>query len=121
LEIVIEPWQKLIIHEVVELKFDEWIGQIITSTRSAGGGIPTMYWANGIIFSPIGFPDTETIVQEKMKGILHYSSVSFAIKEKFEKQIVKEGGTVNFSDVSHNEIFSKLAERLKTQSKFKST
>jgi hypothetical protein len=53
-----------------------------------------------------------------LKGILHWSSVSFAIKEKFEKQIVIENATINFMDVSVNEIFKELAQKLKKQSKF---
>jgi hypothetical protein len=119
LEITIEPWKELIIHEVLELKFDDWITQIIASARSAGGGIPTIFWAGGMAFHFATFPDTETIVQEKLKGLIHYSSVTFAIKEKFEKQVMKEGGTVNFTDVSHNEIFSKLVEKLRSSSKFR--
>jgi len=119
LEIIIEPWKELVIHEVLELKLDEWVTQIIASARSAGGGIPTIFWAGGLAFHFATFPDTETIVQEKLKGRIHYSSVTFAIKEKFEKQVVREGGTVNFTDVSHNEIFSKLADKLSSQSKFK--
>jgi hypothetical protein len=119
LEIIIEPWKELVIHEVLELKFDEWITQIIASARSAGGGIPTIFWAGGLVFHFATFPDTETIVQEKLKGRIHYSSVTFAIKEKFEKQVIREGGAVNFTDVSHNEIFSKLSDNLKAQSKFR--
>ena len=119
MEIIIEPWKELVIHEVLELKLDEWITQIIASARSAGGGIPTIFWAGGLAFHFATFPDTETIVQEKLKGRIHYSSVTFAIKEKFEKQVMREGGTVNFTDVSHNEIFSKLANNLRSQSKFK--
>ena len=118
LEIIIEPWNQLVIHEVLELRFEDWITQIIASARSAGGGIPTIFWAGGISFHFATFPDTDTIVQEKLKGRIHYSSVTFAIKEKFEKQIIREGGAVNFTDVSHNEIFSKLTERLRSQSKF---
>jgi len=53
-----------------------------------------------------------------LKGILHWSSVSFAIKEKFEKQIVIENATINLVDVSVNEIFKELAQNLKKQSKF---
>ena len=53
-----------------------------------------------------------------MKGVLHWSSVSFAIKEKFEKQIVKENATINLVDVSVNEIFNKLSVELKAQSKY---
>lgn len=118
LEITIEPWNQLVIHEVLELRFEDWITQIIASARSAGGGIPTIFWAGGVSFHFATFPDTDTIVQEKLKGRIHYSSVTFAIKEKFEKQIIREGGAVNFTDVSHNEIFSKLTDKLRSQSKF---
>jgi hypothetical protein len=121
LEIIIEPWNQLVIHEVLELRFEDWTTQIIASARSAGGGIPTIFWAGGISFHFATFPDTDTIVQEKLKGRIHYSSVTFAIKEKFEKQIIREGGAVNFTDVSHNEIFSKLTEKLRAQSKFQNT
>ncbi len=118
LEIIIEPWNQLVIHEVLELRFEDWITQIIASARSTGGGIPTIFWAGGVSFHFATFPDTDTIVQEKLKGRIHYSSVTFAIKEKFEKQIIREGGAVNFTDVSHNEIFSKLTDKLRSQSKF---
>ena len=118
MEISIEPWKKLVIHEVIEYKFDDWVKQIAFSTRSSGGVIPTMQWTNGIVFSPSNFPTTNVTVEEQLKGILHWSSVSFAIKEKFEKQIVIENATINLMDVSVNEIFKELAQKLKKQSKF---
>lgn len=121
LEIIIEPWNQLVIHEVLELRFEDWVTQIIASARSAGGGIPTIFWAGGVSFHFATFPDTDTIVQEKLKGRIHYSSVTFAIKEKFEKQIMRESGAINFTDVSHNEIFSKLTEKLRVQSKFQNS
>ena len=118
MEISIEPWKKLVIHEVIEYRFDDWVKQIAFSTRSSGGAIPTMQWTNGIVFSPSNFPTTNVTVEEQLKGILHWSSVSFAIKEKFEKQIVIENATINFIDVSVNEIFKELSQNLKNQSKF---
>lgn len=121
MEIIIEPWNQLVIHEVLELRFEDWVTQIIASARSAGGGIPTIFWAGGVSFHFATFPDTDTIVQEKLKGRIHYSSVTFAIKEKFEKQIMRESGAINFTDVSHNEIFSKLTEKLRVQSKFQNS
>jgi hypothetical protein len=42
----------------------------------------------------------------------------FAIKEKYEKQIIKDNATVNLIDVSVNDVFSKLAEKLKEHSKY---
>jgi hypothetical protein len=118
MDITIEPWKKLIIHEIIEYKFDDWVKQIAFSTRSSGGGIPTMQWTNGIVFASSSLPTTNATVEEQLKGILHWSSVSFAIKEKFEKQIVKENATINLVDVSVNEIFNKLSIELKSQSKY---
>ncbi|MGB1878388.1 MAG: hypothetical protein ACPHIR_04220, partial [Nitrosopumilus sp.] len=80
--------------------------------------IPTMQWTNGIVFASSSLPTTNATVEEQLKGILHWSSVSFAIKEKFEKQIVKENATINLVDVSVNEIFNKLSIELKAQSKY---
>lgn len=118
MEISIEPWKKLVIHEVVEYKLDDWIKQIAFSSRTSGGGIPTMQWANGVVFSPLNFPTTNAVMEEQLKGTLHWSSVSFAIKEKFENQIVRENATINFVDVSANEIFNNLADELKARSKY---
>ena len=118
MDITIEPWKKLIIHEIIEYQFDDWVKQIAFSTRSSGGGIPTMQWTNGIVFASSSLPTTNATVEEQLKGVLHWSSVSFAIKEKFEKQIVKENATINLVDVSVNEIFNKLSIELKAQSKY---
>ena len=119
MEITIEPWKKLIIHEVIEYSFDDWMTQIAFSSKTAGGAIPTINWASGIVFQSFNFPDTNIIVEEKLKGILHWSSVMFAIKEKYEKQLIKDNATINLIDVSVNEIFKKLADRLKEHSKQK--
>jgi hypothetical protein len=118
MDITIEPWKKLIIHEIIEYQFDDWVKQIAFSTRSSGGGIPTMQWTNGIVFASSSLPTTNATVEEQLKGVLHWSSVSFAIKEKFEKQIVKENATINLVNVSVNEIFNKLSVELKAQSKY---
>ncbi len=120
MEITIEPWKKLIIHEVIEYSFEDWMTQIAFSSKTAGGAIPTINWANGIVFQSFNFPDTNIIVEEKLKGVLHWSSVMFAIKEKYEKQLIKDNATINLIDVSVNEIFRKLADRLKEHSKQKS-
>lgn len=116
MEIIIEPWKRLVIHEVIEYNFEDWMRQIAFSSKTAGGAIPAINWANGIVFQSFNFPDTNSIIDEKLKGILHWSSVMFAIKEKYEKQIIKDNATINLIDVSVNEVFRKLAEKLKEYS-----
>ncbi|MCY4490154.1 MAG: hypothetical protein OXC46_01665 [Thaumarchaeota archaeon] len=119
MEISVEPWKKLVIHELIEYKFEDWVKQIAFGTRTSGGGIPTMQWTDGVVFTPANFPVTNATVEEQLKGTLHWSSVSFAIKENFEKQIVSENATINLVDVTVNEIFKRLAVELKARSKFR--
>lgn len=121
MEISIEPWKKLIIHEVIEYSIDDLVNQTIASSQAVGSGIRTLTWANGVAFQAHLFPDTETIIQEKLKGILHYASVTFALKETFEKQVIKGNATINFLDASVNSIFNDMATKLKAQSKYKTS
>ena len=65
MEITIEPWKKLVIHEIIEYRFDDWLKQIAFGSRSVGGGIPTMNWANGIVFQAFHFPDADAIIHER--------------------------------------------------------
>jgi hypothetical protein len=120
MEISIEPWKRLVIHEIIEYNFDDWMTQIAFSSKTAGGGIPAINWASGIVFQSFNFPDTNTTIEEKLKGVLHWSSVMFAVREKYEKQIIKDNATINLIDVSVNEIFRELATKLKDHSKQKS-
>lgn len=113
MEVTIEPWKKLVVHEVIEYNFEDLVKIALSQARAAGGGISSMNWCNGMVFQHTAFPDTDSTVQEKLKGIIHYSSVVFAKKEKFERQVVKDTGTLNLVDVSANSIFRELAEVLK--------
>jgi hypothetical protein len=115
LEISIEPWKKLVVHEVIEYCFEDLVHIVLSQSRAAGGGIASMNWCNGLVFQHATFPDTESVVQEKLKGTIHYSSVVFARKDKFERQVVKENGTLNLVDVSANPIFFQLTETLKSE------
>ena len=90
MEITIEPWKKLVIHEIIEYKFEDWVKQIAFSTKSSGGGIPTMQWTNGIVFASASLPTTNATVEEQLKGILHWSSVSFAIKKNLKSKLLKK-------------------------------
>ncbi len=113
-----DPWNEGGIHEVLERTWEDWINGIISNLKAGGGGIPTLNWANGMVFQTNAFPSTEKVVEEQLKGIIHYSNIIFALKPNYEESVRKEQWTINLQDVSHNTIFVKLAEELKKQSKF---
>ncbi len=118
MEIRFEPWKEVVLHEVLERKWDDWINVIINNLKAGGGGIPTLNWANGMVFQTNPFPPTEKVVEEQLKGIIHYSNVIFALKPNYEESVRKEQWTINLLNASHNSSFVKLAEELKKQSKF---
>ena len=93
MEISVEPWKKLIIHEVIEYKFDDWVKQIAFSTRSSGGGIPTVQWTNGIVFAPANFPTTKTTVEEWNKIPEYRTSLEKSLGknavDKLEKDVLE--------------------------------
>jgi hypothetical protein len=124
MEIVIEPWKKLIIHELLEYKFEDLAKLVATQSVQQGGtAIPTISWAEGVAFLISPFPDeSEIIIEEKLKGIIHYNTVLFALKSPFEAEIFLRGHNVriNLIDVGTNDIFRQLAQTLKEHAKLAS-
>ena len=121
LQISIEPYKKIVIHEVIELGFYDLIDQMINQTRAVGGAtIPTLSWCNGLVFQIASFnPNSDEIIKESLKGVIHYAAVTFSKKEKFEKEIIRPTGTVLLVNQSATANFVALAEVLKRTAKLK--
>ncbi len=121
MEIIVEPWKKLVIHELLEYKFEDLAKLVATQSVQQGGtAIPTISWAEGVAFLISPFPDeSEVIIEEKLKGIIHYNTVLFALKPGFEAEIFMRGSQIriNLIDVGTNEIFKLLAGTLKDHAK----
>jgi hypothetical protein len=116
LEISVEPWKKLVIHELLEYRFEDLAKLVATQSVQQGGtAIPTISWAEGVAFLISPFPDeSEVIIEEKLKGIIHYNTVLFALKKNFEAEIFMRGHEIriNLIDVGTNDIFKLLARKL---------
>ncbi len=125
LEIIVEPWKKLVIHELLEYKFEDLAKLVATQSVQQGGtAIPTISWAEGVAFLISPFPDeSEVIIEEKLKGIIHYNTVLFALKKNFEAEIFMRGHEIriNLIDVGTNEIFKLLARKLIEHAKLPQT
>ena len=125
MDIIVEPWKKLVIHELLEYKFEDLAKLVATQSVQQGGtAIPTISWAEGVAFLISPFPDeSEVIIEEKLKGIIHYNTVLFALKPGFEAEIFMRGSQIriNLIDVGTNEIFRLLAQTLKDHAKMPAT
>jgi hypothetical protein len=119
-KIVLEPYKKIVIHELVEYRLHDWLDIVITGIKSLGGTMPTLLWCNGVVFQTALFnSNSEAVIKEQLNGVIHYTSVTFALKEKFQNEIRTDKGTILLVDVGANLNLVKLAEVLKANSKLK--
>jgi len=114
-EIVYEPYKKIIIHEIIELPFDELISEVLMQARSLGGtAIPSINWCEGIAFVAQPFPLTEDIVREMLIGNVHYAGVIFSRKDDFQPEVRGSFGVIRLVNRCNNPNFKTIANFLKT-------
>ena len=119
IEVSFEPTKKLIVHDDLEYTFDDLLQEYEDEANAGGPTIRRLTWANGVAFTYAGFGKNPEVERDVLNGIIHYSWVEFALKEKFEKQIIRRNTTLNFIDDSEIQIYHDLAIALKKRSRYK--
>jgi len=118
-DVEIKPFKRIVVHDLTEYHFNDLAEMILTGASvMGGGGTPALFWCNGIVFQtePLD-PQSEIVIEELLKGTIHYGAVVFALKEKFEIEVRTHGGIIRLIDQSKSPNFVKLAEVLKANSK----
>ena len=78
-------------------------------------------WCNGVILQIATFnTNSEEVIGQQLKGVIHYAAVNFATKQSFEPGIKTPEGTVRLIDQSANTDLVKLAEVLKKIAEYQS-
>ena len=113
--------QELRVHDVLEYKFEDLMQEFV-SEEEAGAGEEkqrTLIWAQGVVMwiAYIQRP-TSQIVDDEVNGILHFQRVTYAIKEKFEKRLVRGNVTINLLDQDEIPLYRDLAKELKERSQW---
>ena len=88
-KITYEPWEEIIIHEIVEKKPEDLFTILVKQIQGIGsaGMQPFITWAEGIAFIIEPLPDTEEVIADKMKGKINFSAVHFARIPKYQAEI----------------------------------
>lgn len=120
-EIVVEPYKRIVIHELIEYHFNDMVESTLTGASvTGGGGTPILFWCNGVAFQAATLnPESEVITEELLKGVIHYASIAFAVRERFDAEIRTPRGIVRMIDQTENPNFVHLTEYLKNNSKLK--
>ena len=122
-EITFEQMKKVVVHGFQEYTFDDLMQEFVSSEQAGGNVSDVLVWADGVVIQGSWYPiDRPPASKDYFEGgIMHMQSVTFAVKEKFEKQVIKGNMTVNFLDESEIEVYRDLAKKLKEQSKYKTS
>lgn len=116
-----QPWEKIIIHEIVEYPMEFFFTQATLGIPEGGVGRP-LNWSNGIVFINTVVQPTEDVIKEQLKGIIHWASLYFGRMRKYQKEIKRERSvTVTIIDLSNHSVFGPMAKWLKEVYKTKET
>lgn len=117
--ITYRPWTELVIHEILENTPEELYTFVVRQTMALGGAgiIPSINWVDGVAFAIAPMQDNDDVVKDKLKGIVHYGLVQYAlVPEHREEARVNIGGVLHSVRLHKNEknpIFVELAKYLK--------
>lgn len=113
-EVSYEPRKKVIIHEYS--RYDTIESLIRNGFAGAPPGAEVVVrWVDGIVFSHLTYPMTDSITKELIEGRLHWDHVSFAPMEEYQESVsfVNLPITVKIVDVSPNPVFCDIAKFIK--------
>ena len=115
-EVVYQPWKKIVIHEIVDYTLDDLVRLQSLGVEPGGLGDPLL-WAEGIVFSSSTMLETKDVVKEKLEGIVHWSSVEWARMPEFKEVIVIKETNVKvlIINVSAHPIYKTVSKWLKEQ------
>ena len=113
-KVTIKPWEEVIIHESVQLSYEDLIKRSSLGVQP-GGLSPPLRWAEGILFANEGMPPTDEIVREQLQGKIHWSAVTWALMPQYKNviPILDISAKIPVINVSETNILCEVAKALK--------
>lgn len=115
-KVIFKPWKEIVIHEDIEYKLRDLVKRRVLGLR-LGSVTPPLVWTEGVVFGRNAMPPTDDIIKEQLQGVIHFSSVEWAIMPKYRSPLKLGGATVPVIKVSENVSLSAVAKELKKRQK----
>lgn len=122
-KITYNPIKELVINEIITYdNLEEW-EKILLQSLIRGQQV-VLRWTEGVLFSYTTLPISETIIKDRLKGILYIDSLHYIMMPKYQPTRTiepKEGGRYTYSivDVSKTANLAELAKWIKKYDKSK--
>ena len=117
-KITYAPWEEIFIHEAIEYPLEEFINIRSVGVPTGGVGKPLL-WAEGVVFIRAVMPASPDMINEMVKGRIHFSGIQWALMPQFKRFVeIKETKVkIPIINVSSNAILSEVANWLKQSAK----
>ena len=110
------------VHDTLEYEFEDLLKEFVYDEEAGGeeSKVRTLIWAQGMAMwiTYVERP-SNAIMDDEVNGTLHFQRVTYAIKEKFEKRVVRGNVTINILDQNEIPLYRDLAKKLKWYSQWK--
>jgi hypothetical protein len=108
-----QPWKKIIIHEIIEYKVDDFAVQFHGRDQKDAPNIPIM-WSNGVMFVITSFPQTPEVIKDQLKGVLHWPTLHMVRMPEYRQTIQMDRNVkISVINVSNHKIFGSMSKWLK--------
>ena len=113
-KITYQPWEEIVIHEVVEYPLAALL-EMQSFGAPPGSMGRSLMWANGIAFAYATMPVNDDVVAEQLKGRMHWASVVFATMPAYENAVLIQGTDIRVPmvDVGGNPTLYAVARWLR--------
>lgn len=117
-EIEYQPYKKIVVHEIRRMKAADLFQWMASGAEAQKAGrTASVSWADGVAFVTRPFPPIPHVLEDSLKGIIHYLAVYYTETsfEEEKKGSLKDGRpyTVKLVKVEDNPNFLELVKFLR--------
>jgi len=115
-KITYQPWEEIVVHEVVEYPLAALLEMQSIGVPPGSLGRSLM-WANGVAFAYAAMAGNEQVIEEQLRGKMHWASLIYAMMPTYEGAVLLQEMNVRVPivDVSGNPTLYAVARWLREQ------
>jgi hypothetical protein len=111
-EVTFKTVKQIVIHEAIEHELRNFVKIRLAGVGREAVASPFM-WAEGVVFSRSSPPPTEEVVKQLLEGVIHFTSIGWALMPKYKRYLKSGGATIPVINASDNPNLRDVAKALK--------
>ena len=119
MEFAFEPYKKITFKSMVQYETPEKLAaNIALAVHPSATAHSQLRWASGVVFSIIGFAQTDSLMKEFIAGNLIWDHIDFAMMPKYKEEVkLPNRPLVTFSvvNLSGHPVFEPLCDWLRKE------